>query len=128
MYAPQKHYHTLAIASRIEAAGPHELVTILYQELLSSLDVTRAALVQGKPDACRSGQNRASSILVALEASLDFGKGGELAESLAAIYRSMRRELSASVRQGQPDRLATLRSGAADLLGAWARIGIRAAA
>lgn len=128
MYHAQKHYRSLSIASRIEAASPHELVAILYEELLRALDVTRTALSQGKWEACRSAHERSSSILLALEGSLDFERGGELARNLSGIYRSMQTELAASVKTGDAQSLEVVRACVADLLGAWARIGVREAA
>jgi flagellar protein FliS len=125
MYQAQKHYQALSIASRIEAASPHELVAILYEELLRALDVTRTAMVQGKQETCRAARERCSSILLALEASLDFERGGELARNLANIYRSMQKELSASVQSGKAQGLEAVRGSVAELLAAWARIGVR---
>lgn len=124
MYAANGHYQTLSIASRIEAASQHELVAILYEELLAAIDVTRAAFVRQKPDAVQLGRSRASSILVALDASLDFERGGELARTLAQLYRAMQKELAAAAQTNQPDRLANVRGSVADLLAAWKRIGI----
>ncbi|RST31556.1 flagellar protein FliS [Sphingomonas ginkgonis] len=128
MYAARKTYQTLSVASRIEAAGPHELVAILYEELLRALDVTRAALLQGKPEALRQGRERASSILIALEASLDFERGGTLAPSLGRIYRSMQKELAAFGNEPRAERLEAVRKGVGDLLGAWVQIAVRQAA
>jgi flagellar secretion chaperone FliS len=125
MYSAQKRYQALSIASRIEAASPHELVVILYEELLRALDVTRSALAQGKGEALRSGHERSTSILIALEASLDFERGGDLAIRLAGIYRSMRRELVSILSERGAETLETVRDGVADLLSAWTRIGAR---
>lgn len=122
MYAAQKQYRDLSIASRIEAASPHELVEILYEELVRALDITASALAQGKAEACRLSRERASSILLALEASLDFERGGNLARNLAAIYRAMQKQLMASVRAGDTARLKEIRGSVAELLGAWAKI------
>jgi flagellar protein FliS len=128
MYFAQKQYQALSVASRIEAAGPHELVAILYEELIRAIDVTRVAIVQNKPDALQSGRNRASSILVALDASLDFDRGGDLANNLARIYRSMQKEIAAGANAGHAERLETVRTGVAELLAAWSKIGMRQAA
>ena len=128
MYAAQKLYQTLSVASRIEAASPHELVTILYEELIKALEVSRAALVQGKPDALQTSRRRASSILVALDASLDVEQGGALALSLAQIYRSMQKEIAAAVQSKEAARLEAVRKGVADLLSAWLQIGVLRAA
>jgi flagellar protein FliS len=124
MYAATGHYQALSIASRIEAASRHELVSILYEELVAAIDVTRAALVRQKPEAIQLGRSRTSSILVALDASLDFERGGELARTLAQLYRAMQKELAEAVHVNQPDRLADVRGGVTDLLAAWKRIGI----
>ena len=128
MYAPQKQYQALSVASRIEAAGPHELVQILYEELLRALDVLRTAMQQGKPEIVRASRERASSILLALEASLDFEKGGELARNLSGIYRSMQSEIGRALSDQDTSRLQEVRKGVADLLGAWVHIALRAAA
>lgn len=128
MLRAQKHYEALSIASRIEAAGPHELVAILYQELIRALDVARAALVQNKSDALQRSRRRASSILVALDASLDFDQGGELARRLDQIYRSMQSELSKAADTKEPERFSTVRNGVAELLAAWSKIALPQAA
>jgi flagellar protein FliS len=128
MYTAHRQYQALSIASRIESASPHELVTILYEELLRALEVTRAALSQGRSDAARSARERSASILVALDASLDLERGGEPARSLAQIYRAMQKELTRAVQDGDAAKLETLRQGVADLHSAWVQIGTRKAA
>ncbi|HET8750880.1 MAG TPA: flagellar export chaperone FliS [Sphingomicrobium sp.] len=128
MYAAHRQYQALSIASRIESASPHELVTILYEELLRALEVTRAALAQGRSDAARSARERSASILVALDASLDLERGGEPARSLAQIYCSMQKELTRAVQDSDAARLEALRQGVADLHSAWVQIGTRKAA
>ena len=128
MYAPQKRYQSLSLTSRIEAAGPHELVTILYEELIRALDVCRAAVTHAKPDALRASSDRASSILVALAGSLDDERGGALAAQLSTIYASMQQELRMALQAGEPQRLEAIRRGVGDLLGAWSQISLRQAA
>ena len=128
MYTAHRQYQALSIASRIESASPHELVTILYEELLRALEVARAALSQGRSDAARSARERSASILVALDASLDLERGGEPARSLAQIYRAMQKELTRAVQDGDAAKLETLRQGVADLHSVWVQIGTRKAA
>lgn len=125
MYAAQKQYRSLSIASRIEAASPHELVAILYEELLGALDITAAAVAQGKAAAGRASRERATSILLALEASLDFERGGGLARTLAAIYRAMQKELTICVQMGDAGKLKAIRGSVAELLAAWVQIRAR---
>lgn len=128
MYKAQTHYRAVSIASRIEAATPHELVAILYEELIGALDVARAAVVQGKASACHSARDRSVSILLALEASLDLERGGDLARSLAGIYGAIRLELIRRGRELQADTLDRASKSVAALQEAWARIAIREAA
>ena len=108
-----RHYQDLALSSRLEAATPHELVSLLYEELLVALDVLKASM---------GSTARAASILVSLEASLDFEQGGQLARTLAGIYRAMQAELTLVMRHQDIGRLAVLREGVVDLFQAWRQI------
>ena len=88
-----KRYAAIHAGSRIEAASPHALVKILFDELLLAIDA--AILAQNNADLAKANEKhaRAMSILHALETSLDFEKGGAIAKSLALIYRESRRLL-----------------------------------
>jgi flagellar protein FliS len=118
-----QHYQDLSLSSRIEAAGPHALVAILYEELIGALDVVRAACERQQAAAMQRATARGASILVALEASLDPERGGDLALRLAGIYKTMQGELGQAVRARDAERIAALRNGVADLLKAWVQIG-----
>lgn len=83
------HYRDVDVAARVEGATPHGLISILLDELLRAIDTLRAAERAG--GRLPAVQSRALSILHGLEAGLDFEKGGEIARSLAAIYREARR-------------------------------------
>lgn len=123
MYARQRQYQSVSLASRIEAASPHELVVILYEELIRSLDVCRTAIAQGKPEALKTAHERVTSVLLSLRASLDFERGGPLARSLGGIYGSMLKESVRALHERDSDRFSRLRQGTAELLQAWSRIG-----
>jgi flagellar protein FliS len=123
MYARHRQYQALSLASRIEGASPHELVVILYEELIRTIDVCRTAIAQGKPEALRPAHDRAISLLISLREGLDHERGGSLAQSLSGIYAAMMRNLGRAVQGRDSDELSTLRQGVADLLGAWLRIG-----
>lgn len=115
-------YQTLELNSRLEAADPHRLVAILYEELLGAIDVVARALGRGQVIASHSHFHRANSILIALEASLDFSSGGLLSETLAGVYQGMRRELANTGRTADADRLAELRLGIVSIKDAWASL------
>ncbi len=122
MAKARSHYRSLDLASRLEGAGPHGLVAILYDELLSSIDVLAAALRQGRDVSREPHVERARSILVALIGSLDFDKGGTLAPVLAKVYRSMMGQLAIVVAEGDADKLDELRDGIANVGDAWAKL------
>ena len=117
-----RHYQDLALSSRLEAATPHALVSLLYEELIITLDVLKAATANRPSPKPGSSAARASSILVSLEASLDFEQGGQLAQTLAGIYRTMQAELTLVIRHQDQARLAVLREGVTDLYQAWRQI------
>lgn len=115
----QSQYKSLELASRVEGASPHALVTILYEELLRALDVLGAALRQGKNIMREPSAVRARSILTALSASLDFEQGGGVADTLAAVYQAMMLQLSEAVAKGDAGKLAELYDGVSEISQSW---------
>jgi flagellar secretion chaperone FliS len=117
-----QHYRALELASRVESASPHGLVALLYEELLQSLDLAiargrKGGVLMGSP-----GIAKALSILVALEGSLDPERGGDLATTLARIYRSAARTINEAARNGSAERLSEVRSAISDIAYAWAAL------
>lgn len=115
-------YRSVDVNARVEGANPHQLIVILFEELMKALDSLRAAEAAG--DRGRAGplQSRSLSILHGLETGLDMEKGGEIAASLAKIYREARR-LIAMPGTGRDAALEQARAMLADVAGAWASIG-----
>ncbi len=116
-------YRNVDVSSRLEGASPHRLVAILFEELLGAIEAAQAADRQGNRGKRAERQSRALSILHALEASLDFEKGGEIAAGLSSIYREARRLIGESSRDGLPDPIEQARAMIADIAGAWDSIG-----
>jgi flagellar secretion chaperone FliS len=114
-----QHYRTLALKSRVESAGPHGLVALLYDELLAAIDLLVTRSGQQAKLAGSAPLTRAQSIIVALEASLDFDKGGELAAVLARIYRSARNNLAAAVMEDDGEKLQEIRDAVSNIAYAW---------
>ena len=116
-------YQGVDIASRIEGATPHQLVQILYEELLKSLDAMAFAALRG--DYVKRGQHQSKSlaILTALETSLDFDKGGEIAGGLVTIYREARRLVLAAGREGDAQPVIKAREMLGEIASAWEAIG-----
>jgi flagellar secretion chaperone FliS len=117
------HYAQLELASRLDSAGPHALVGILYEELMRSLDVLIAAHGRERPLGNELHTARATSILIALGGSLDLDSGGEVARSLDTVYRAMNAQLRRIVQTADGTRLVSLRSDVAMIAAAWAQVG-----
>lgn len=116
-------YAAVHAGSRIEGATPHGLVKILFDELLLSFDAAILSQEQGDMTKASEKQARAMSILHALESSLDFERGGDIAVSLAQIYRAARRHMIDAVRERSVEPMVQARSVIADIAGAWEQIG-----
>src|SRR3546814_2211655 len=80
-----RRYAAIDTGSKVEGANPHQLVKILFDELLLAIDSSIVADKAGDRSKCSEKQARALSILHALESSLDFDKGGQVALGLAQI-------------------------------------------
>jgi flagellar secretion chaperone FliS len=110
-------YRHLDLSSRMASASPHELVSILYDSLNTALATAVTAHGAGKSAMVTIQLGRARSILSALEAGLDFDNGGEMAKTLATIYRSMQRRLSDVFEY--PAALDEVRSGVTEIADSW---------
>lgn len=121
--AANRRYAAVDTGSRVEGANPHQLVKILFDELLLSIDAAIILDRNGDRARCSEKQARALSIIHALESSLDFDRGGQVALGLAQIYREARRLIVAGLQTrtaGEMDKARHLISEIAD---AWAAIG-----
>lgn len=118
-----RRYTAIDAGSRVEGATPHQLVRILFDELLLALDTAIFAMKSGDRHKCVDRQTRALAILHALETSLDFERGGEIAMSLAVIYREVRRRTLKATATDDPEPMQASRGYIADIAGAWNQIG-----
>lgn len=118
-----KRYAAVETDARVEGATPHQLIRILFDELLLALDASALALRHGDRQKTIDKQTRALTILHALETSLDFQRGGEIAVSLAVIYREARKRIVESTAGNQPEPMEQGRGFIADIADAWTQIG-----
>jgi flagellar secretion chaperone FliS len=114
-----QHYRMLDLQSRVASASPHGLVVLLYEELLRSLDLIIAGHAAGKALPGHTHLAKALSIIVALESSLDFEKGGDLARTLVRIYRAATHSLNDAAREGDVTKIEEVRSAISDIAYAW---------
>jgi flagellar protein FliS len=121
--AASRRYAAVETGSKVEGATPHQLVKILFDELLLALD---ASVVAARADDRRKAldkQTRALAILHALETSLDFERGGDIATSLAIIYREARRLTLGATQSHAPEPMIEARRILAEIADAWGQIG-----
>lgn len=121
--AASRRYAAIDAGSRVEGATPHQLVKILFDELLLAMDATAIALRGGDRYKAVERNTRALTLLHALESSLDFERGGEIAASLGIIYREARRRMLAALAENDVDRAVSARAIINDIAEAWAQIG-----
>jgi flagellar secretion chaperone FliS len=87
---PRETYRSVDVASRTGGANPHQLITILYEDLLRELRLGALAAERGDHPDKNARLTKAVALLYALEAGLDFDKGGSVAEALSRFYRGCR--------------------------------------
>lgn len=114
-----QHYRMLDLQSRVASASPHGLVGLLYEELLRALDLITAKHAQGKVIAGNMQLSRALSIIVALEGSLDFANGGDLAPILHRIYHSAAGSLNEAARNNDIAKVDEISAAISNIAYAW---------
>lgn len=84
-----KQYAKIGTSSETESADPHRLIQMLIDGALAKLIVAKAMME--RRDVAKKGENVswAISIIGGLQASLDMQKGGEIAQTLNALYDYM---------------------------------------
>ena len=121
--AASRRYAAVATGSRVEGANPHQLVKILFDELLLAIDASIVSDRKCDRGKCSEKQARALSILHALESSLDFEKGGQVAVGLAQIYREARRLIVAGLQARSAAEMNEARHIISEIADAWSAIG-----
>lgn len=116
-------YQAVDLASRIEAASPHALVVIMFDELLKSLEAMAVACKRRDFSQRGTRQARSLSILHGLEISLDMERGGDIANSLSLIYREARRLIIAAARDNDPRAVSQAHEMLQEIASAWEAIG-----
>jgi flagellar protein FliS len=87
---PLETYRQVDLASRTGGASPHQLITVLYEDALRELRLGAMAIEARDHPAKSARLTKAVALLFALEAGLDFDKGGSVAETLSKFYRGCR--------------------------------------
>ena len=113
-------YRQVDQASRVEGASPHALVAILLEEAIGQIGAIEAAY--GRGQRAHQAQARVQGILHALEASLDYVRGGNTAVLMARVYREARRCLTRAAEEIDPFWCKQARATIDPIVEAWAAI------
>ena len=122
---PRETYRSVDVASRTGGATPHQLIAILYEDLLRELRLGALAAEAGDHLVKNERLTKAIALLFALEAGLDFDRGASVAEALSRFYRGCR---DAVMRASIESNAALIRDVAAnvgEIADSWKAIGAR---
>jgi flagellar protein FliS len=117
-----RRYAAIDAGGKVEGATPHQLVKILFDELMLAMEASAIAMAAEDSVKARDKQVRALTLLHALDTSLDFEKGGEIALNLGVIYREVRHRLLQAVPVNDADRVRGAHAIIADIAEAWNKI------
>lgn len=122
-------YAKVGLETGVVSASPHKLVVMLFDgalvAVLSAIMHMKAGNVEEK------GAAISKAILIigsGLRASLDKKAGGEIADSLDALYEYMGKQLVLANLYNQPEKLVEVQSLLSDLRETWNAIGAAPAA
>lgn len=90
---PAATYRRMDVAGRTAGADGPALVQLLYEELFAALRAAAWATEARRLTTRSERVTRATAILFALEAGLDFDKGGDLSVTLARLYAGARKQV-----------------------------------
>jgi flagellar protein FliS len=121
--APGARYRDIEVAARVEGATPHGLILIMFDELLKGIDTLQALEAMAEPARRNAAHARVISLLHGLETSLDYQRGGEIADNLGRIYREARRLLGPTPGMERATALAQARDMLTTVSSAWEAIG-----
>ena len=117
-------YVTVERDSAVESNDPHAMISALLNELLKRMNLFKSNL-KGDEATLRKRNEayaRSISILHALQSSLDFDNGGEIADNLFLLYEFARLQLLESFRTGEMDRIEFAISSLQEIANAWDQI------
>jgi flagellar protein FliS len=115
-------YRSIDLESAVASASAHELISLLFRELNKSLLAAEYQFEQGNVQEMRNHITKASRILAGLQGSLDFEKGGDIANNLAGLYGFSIRQLFRSNASGEVENVLSVKSLIAPIAEAWESI------
>ncbi len=122
MMAAARAYTQVSTSARVSTADPHQLITILFEEALADLARARRAIEHGDLAAKSRHLSHATTLVAALDASLDHDKGGEIARSLSTVYAFVRARILRAGAKNDADQCRIAAETLAEIASAWREI------
>ena len=109
----------------VESDNPHALIAVMYDELLRSMNSFYANLEKNSANLELRGKSmsRSLTIIYALQSSLNFEAGGEIAENLFRLYEYARQQLLASAKSEESEGIKGAIDSLAEIRDAWRMTG-----
>ncbi|MBR9827682.1 MAG: flagellar export chaperone FliS [Oceanospirillales bacterium] len=115
-------YKSVDLNTAVEAASPHQLISMLFRGALEALAKSMGA-IERKDIQLRTQQiNKACEIVVTLKGSLNFEQGGEVAENLDNLYDYMLRTLMQANRESDAAKVKEVSGLIATIAEGWTQI------
>ncbi|HUO44410.1 MAG TPA: flagellar export chaperone FliS [Burkholderiales bacterium] len=116
-------YRRIAIETGVTGASPYELILMLFDGALVSIGIARANLaIEQRAIKCEAVAKAIAIIDLGLKASLDYRRGGDLAQRLGTLYDYIVRRMVEANAHDDPqafDEVTQLLTGLRD---AWTQI------
>jgi flagellar protein FliS len=119
---PAATYRQIDLAGRTTTSDPHALVGMLYDEGISALRSAAFAAEKRKFAMKSERVTRATAVLFALEAGLDFERGGDVSRALAAFYHNLRQQVLKASLGADPRPFHDAADSLAEIAGAWSSV------
>lgn len=103
----------------VEQADPVKLVSLLYEGALRFVELGRRGIAEGDAEGAHNAIMRAYAIVAELLATLDFEKGGEIAQRLEQLYDYVLHLLREANLAKSSTRLDQAEKVLRELAGAW---------
>ena len=115
-------YGAVQVATGVATADNVKLILMLFDGLLESLAAARGHITHGNVADKGKSIARCTRILMGLQGSLDFERGGELAQNLDELYGYVTRRLVRANAHNDLEILEEVRSLMAEIRDAWASL------
>lgn len=118
-------YKRVGVETSVASASPHQLVTLLFDALMQSLQMARAAMERGDLEVKGREIGKAVRIIdEGLKTALDSEQGGELAGNLRTVYTWAVRCLTVANLKNDPAKLEEAYGLLEPVADAWKQIGV----